>query len=148
MQIIATLISGLLFGLGLCVSGLINPAKVLAFLDLAGAWDPSLAITMACAVVTTAIGYRIAFRSGAPLFGSSFQIPTLQEIDRTLVGGAALFGIGWGLIGFCPGPAIAALATQSISAVVFVAAMLAGMFTARNFSWARGSSASHNSRTT
>lgn len=130
MQAIISFVAGLLFSFGLIVSGLINPAKVQNFLDLAGAWDPSLAFTMAAAIVTTAIGYRFAFR-GRPLIADAFHLPTANTIDARLVGGAALFGIGWGLIGFCPGPAVAALATGSTSAVTFVGAMLVGMVLAR-----------------
>ncbi len=131
MQVLATLISGLLFGCGLVVSGLINPAKVLNFLDLAGTWDPSLAITMAVAVVTTAIGYRLAFERGRPLLDSSFHVPAGNAIDGKLLVGAGLFGIGWGLAGFCPGPAIAALSIGSSPALTFFVAMLAGMAVAR-----------------
>jgi len=131
MAIMATLVSGLLFGLGLCVSGLINPAKVLSFLDVAGAWDPSLAITMAVAVLVTWAGYRAVIARGSPLFESTFQIPPAGLIDRRLVGGAAIFGIGWGLIGFCPGPAVAALSLGSKPAFLFVLAMLVGMAGAR-----------------
>ncbi|KWT65235.1 gene II and X protein [Hyphomicrobium sulfonivorans] len=131
MQIIFSFVAGLLFSLGLVVSGLINPAKVQNFLDLAGTWDPSLAFTMAAAIATTAIGYRLAFRNSRPLFADAFQLPTAKAIDIRLIGGAAVFGIGWGLIGFCPGPAVAALATGSTSAFIFVGAMLAGMFLAR-----------------
>jgi uncharacterized membrane protein YedE/YeeE len=132
MQAIATLVSGLLFGLGLVESGLINPAKVLNFLDVAGTWDASLALTMGAAVVTTSLGYRIAFAKSAPLFGGSFHVPTATAVDARLVTGAALFGIGWGLVGYCPGPAIAALSAGSVSTFIFVAAMLAGMATARS----------------
>lgn len=131
MQVLATLVAGLLFGLGLSFAGLVNPAKVLAFLDIAGDWDPSLAVTMACAVGLTFLGYRLAFARGAPLFADTFQVPVLADIDRRLVSGAALFGIGWGLVGFCPGPAIAALSLGLQPAFVFVAAMLAGMALAR-----------------
>ncbi len=131
MQVLATLISGLMFGCGLVVSGLINPAKVLNFLDLAGTWDPSLAITMAVAVVTTAIGYRLAFERGRPLLDSSFHVPAANAIDGKLLVGAGLFGIGWGLAGFCPGPAIAALPVGSSPALTFFVAMLAGMAVAR-----------------
>src|SRR5665647_2278401 len=97
MQMIAPLASGLLFGLGLVISGLINPAKVLNFLDVTGTWDPSLAFTMGAAVLTTAIGYKLSFK-GKPIFGSTFHLPTATDIDARLVGGAALFGIGWGLV--------------------------------------------------
>ncbi len=131
MQVIATFVSGLLFGLGLCVSGLVNPAKVQSFLDVTGDWDPSLAITMASAVVVTGVGYRMAFRRGAPLFAGAFQIPPAGMIDLRLVAGAAIFGVGWGLVGFCPGPAVAALSTGAPSAFIFVLAMLAGMTIAR-----------------
>ena len=131
MQVIATFVSGLLFGLGLVVSGLINPAKVLNFLDITGTWDASLALTMAAAVVTTGLGYRLALAKPAPLFGGSFHVPTATAIDARLITGAALFGIGWGTVGYCPGPAIAALSGGSVSTFVFVAAMLAGMATAR-----------------
>jgi uncharacterized membrane protein YedE/YeeE len=134
MQAIATLVSGLLFGLGLVESGLINPAKVLNFLDIAGPWDASLALTMAAAVVTTGLGYRIAFAKPAPLFGASFHVPAATAVDARLITGAALFGIGWGLVGYCPGPVIAALSAGSVSTFVFIAAMLAGMAAARGAS--------------
>ncbi|WP_072374162.1 DUF6691 family protein [Hyphomicrobium sp. NDB2Meth4] len=132
MPIIATFISGLLFSTGLIVSGLINPAKVLNFLDIAGSWDPSLAITMAVAVATTAIGYRLAFAQGAPLLGGVFQLPAKADIDGRLASGAAIFGIGWGLVGFCPGPAVASLGIGANAAFIFVLAMLAGMAIARS----------------
>lgn len=132
MQIVVMLLSGVLFGSGLIVSGLADPAKVLNFLDIAGSWDPSLAFTMASAVATTAIGYRLAFRHATPLLGGTFQLPTIKDIDTRLIAGAALFGIGWGLVGFCPGPAVAALATGSGPALIFVAAMLSGMLIARS----------------
>lgn len=131
MPAFASLLSGVLFGLGLVVSGLINPAKVQAFLDIAGAWDPSLAVTMAAAVVTTALGYRLAFAAGRPVFDRGFHIPPQSAIDVRLLAGAALFGIGWGLVGYCPGPAIAALSLGPTSTAPFVVAMLAGMALAR-----------------
>lgn len=131
MHIVATFVSGLLFGLGLCVSGLVNPAKVLSFLDVAGQWDPSLALTMASAVLVTWAGYRFAFARGTPLFAGTFQLPPAGSIDVRLLGGAALFGVGWGLAGFCPGPAIASLSLGAKPAFVFVLAMLAGMAVAR-----------------
>lgn len=133
MQGIATFVSGLLFGLGLCVSGLIDPAKVQSFLDVAGDWDPSLAITMASAVFVTGVGYRMAFGRGKPLFAGTFQIPPAGKVDRRLVAGALIFGIGWGLVGFCPGPAVAALSVSAEPALWFVLAMLAGMAAARWF---------------
>lgn len=130
MHFIATLATGLLFGLGLVVSGLINPAKVLNFLDIAGDWDPSLAFTMGAAVLTTAAGYKIAFR-GKPILADGFHLPTATDIDGPLITGAALFGVGWGLVGYCPGPAVAALSLGSASTLYFVAAMLVGMGIAR-----------------
>jgi len=131
MRVLSTFLSGLIFGFGLIVSGLINPAKVLNFLDLGGAWDPSLAITMAVAVAVTGVGYRLAFAKGTPILGGTFQLPAASAIDARLLAGAALFGIGWGLVGYCPGPAIAALSLGAGSTVAFVAAMLAGMALAR-----------------
>jgi uncharacterized membrane protein YedE/YeeE len=131
MPIFATFVSGLVFGLGLCVSGLANPAKVLSFLDVAGSWDPSLALTMASAVLVTGLGYRLAFARERPLFMGSFQLPPAGAADRRLVAGAAIFGIGWGLAGFCPGPALVALSLGSMPATVFVTAMIAGMALAR-----------------
>lgn len=131
MQILATFVSGLLFGLGLCVSGLVNPAKVQNFLDIAGAWDPSLLITMATAVLVTGLGYRLVFARGTPLFETTFHVPAAGTVDRRLIAGATIFGIGWGLVGFCPGPAVAALAFAGAPAFIFVAAMLAGMALAR-----------------
>jgi len=132
MPIIATFIAGLLFSIGLIVSGLINPTKVLNFLDVAGNWDPSLAITMAVAVATTAIGYRFALARGTPLLGGMFQLPAKTDIDPRLASGAAIFGIGWGLVGFCPGPAVASLGVGANAAFIFVLAMLAGMAIARS----------------
>ncbi|MGL4396761.1 MAG: DUF6691 family protein [Hyphomicrobium sp.] len=131
MTIVSTFVSALMFGLGLIVSGLIDPAKVLNFLDVAGTWDPSLAFTMAAAVLTTAIGYRFAFSRRAPLFAASFHVPTASDIDTRIVAGPAVFGIGWGLAGYCPGPAVSALALGSTSTLIFVAAMVAGMAVAR-----------------
>jgi uncharacterized membrane protein YedE/YeeE len=126
---------GLVFGLGLLVSGMSNPAKVLNFLDLggiaAGNWDPSLAFVMAGAVAVTSIGYRLALRRAQPLFGEGFHLPTKRELDVRIFVGPAIFGIGWGLAGFCPGPALVALGYGSRAAFVFVAAMVAGMWIAR-----------------
>jgi len=127
LHALGALLAGTLFGLGLAVSQMINPAKVLAFLDIAGRWDPSLALVMAGALGVTALGYRLALRRPAPLLAERFEVPTLREIDRRLLAGAAVFGIGWGLVGFCPGPAIASLAFGVKESLIFVAAMLAGM---------------------
>ena len=124
---LGALLAGILFGLGLAVSQMINPAKVLGFLDFAGRWDPSLALVMAGALGVTALGYYFVLRRPAPLLAPRFEVPTVREIDRRLLAGAVLFGIGWGLVGFCPGPAIASLAYGVKESLIFAAAMLAGM---------------------
>ncbi len=131
MAIAVTFLASLLFGLGLVVSGLANPAKVQNFLDVAGAWDPSLAFTMAAAVATTALGFWFVLKRDTPLFSEVFHLPTAQEIDGKLIAGAALFGVGWGLVGYCPGPAITALTLGGVPTLTFVAAMLAGMMLSR-----------------
>ncbi|MEK8034974.1 YeeE/YedE family protein [Ideonella sp. DXS29W] len=119
--------SGLIFGAGLLVSGMANPAKVLGFLDLAGPWDPSLALVMLGAIGVAAPAFALARRRGQSLLGLPMQLPEPKAIDRRLVGGSLLFGLGWGLVGFCPGPSIVALGMGQVKAVVFVLAMLAGM---------------------
>lgn len=124
---LAALAAGLLFGAGLAISDMVNPARVLAFLDIAGAWDPTLAFVMAGAVLASAIGYAVSRRRRAPLFGARFFIPENRLLDRQLIGGAALFGIGWGLVGYCPGPAVAGLVFGMWQPWLFVVAMLAGM---------------------
>lgn len=130
-QIVVALFAGALLGAGLTVSQMINPAKVLAFLDFAaapsGGWDPSLALVLAGALMTAVAGYRLVLRRDRPMFASAFQMPTRRDIDGRLLAGAALFGIGWGLVGYCPGPAIAGVSLGSGKTVTFVAAMLAGM---------------------
>jgi uncharacterized membrane protein YedE/YeeE len=138
-RLVVALAAGLVFGLGLTVSQMINPGKVLGFLDLFGDWDPSLALVMAGAIPVAALGYRLARRRRAPLLAEAFVAPTQAAIDRQLVGGAILFGIGWGLVGYCPGPALASLAIGSWQTALFVAAMLLGMvgFTARQTIGAR-----------
>lgn len=118
---------GLLFGLGLLVSGMADPAKVLAFLDVTGRWDPSLALVMASALVVSAIGYRVARRRGRPLIAPRLEIPTRRDLDPRLIAGAAVFGIGWALAGLCPGPALTILTVVPAPAATFVAAMVAGM---------------------
>jgi uncharacterized protein len=131
MRVFASLLCGFLFGWGLLISGMIRPEKVLGFLDVlaipAGNWDPSLAVVMAAALAVTAPGYGLA-RRRSPIFAAQNQWPKQTVIDRPLLFGALLFGIGWGLVGLCPGPAIENLATGSPSVIVFVAAMAVGMF--------------------
>ncbi|WP_157016981.1 DUF6691 family protein [Mesorhizobium xinjiangense] len=127
----AFLIGGL-FGLGIAISGMINPAKVLNFFDIAGTWDPSLAFVMGGGLAVAAIGYRIVFaRSARPVFESGFALPQRKEIDRELVAGAAVFGIGWGIAGFCPGGAIPALGLGHPETLLFLTAMIAGIIAAR-----------------
>lgn len=124
-------ILGLIFGLGLIISGMSNPAKVLNFLDLSGTWDPSLAFVMGGAVIVTYLGYASVLKRKAPLFAESFLIPTSTELDSRLITGAALFGIGWGLGGYCPGPAFTSLPLAATGTLYFVPAMLAGMWAGR-----------------
>ena len=127
MKTILAFVVGLVFGLGLIIAGMSNPAKVQGFLDLAGAWDPSLALVMGGAVAVGMVGFARARRQPEALLGGAMQIPTSRTIDRRLVIGSGLFGIGWGLAGICPGPALTLLGTGAPKALVFVLAMLAGM---------------------
>ena len=130
-SIVSALLIGIVFGLGITISGMINPAKVLNFFDLAGNWDPSLAFVMGGGLVTAMVGYRLVFgRMKAPVFGDAFA-PRAVGIDRRLVGGAAVFGIGWGIAGFCPGASIPALGLMNSQTVIFVAAVIAGIVIAR-----------------
>lgn len=125
--LLAAFLSGTLFALGLGIAGMTRPGKVVAFLDVAGAWDPSLAFVMAGAVATHALLLRRIVRRDAPVLGGRFALPTRRDLDGRLIAGAALFGVGWGLVGYCPGPAVTSLAAGRTEPVVFVAAMLAGM---------------------
>ncbi len=127
MYLLVAILCGLLFGIGLAISDLINPTRVLAFLDVAGDWDPTLAFVMAGALIPAALGYLIKRRMPRPILSDAFHVPTSRMIDRRLIGGAVLFGIGWGLVGLCPGPAIAVLTTAQWQAFVYAAAMVAGM---------------------
>jgi len=127
MRVAVALVAGLLFGLGLTVSQMIDPAKVLAFLDVAGDWDPSLALVMIGALIVAAPAFRAARTGGRPLYGDSYALPTRRDIDRPLLIGGLLFGIGWGLVGYCPGPALAGLLLGDWQTWLFVAAMIAGM---------------------
>ena len=130
MRALASLVCGFIFGWGLFISGMIRPDKVLGFLDVfairSGAWDPSLAVVMAAGLAVTSVGYALA-RRHTPLFDSQYHWPTPTAIDRLLIAGAVLFGIGWGLVGLCPGPAIENLATLSPGVIIFVTAMAIGM---------------------
>lgn len=123
---ITAFIAGLIFGLGLGVSQMVNPSKVLNFLDVAGTWDPSLMFVMGGAVIITAISFRIVSRLSKPLFGGQFELPTKHTIDIQLIGGAALFGVGWGMVGFCPGPAVSSFSYLIPESLIFVASLIAG----------------------
>ncbi|MEA5098081.1 MAG: DUF6691 family protein [Burkholderiaceae bacterium] len=132
MSLLISLLAGLLFGFGLIMSGMGNPDKVLSFLDLAGNWDPSLALVMAGAIAVGLVVFRLANRHPRSLLGLPMQIPTKRTIDWRLLTGSALFGIGWGMAGICPGPALVLVGAGVARAFVFVAAMLAGMLL---FAW-------------
>ncbi|MGX0974311.1 putative membrane protein YedE/YeeE [Roseovarius sp. MBR-51] len=131
MRILSALLVGLVFGVGIAISGMINPAKVLNFFDVAGTWDPSLIFVMGGALVTTFIGYRVVLKRPAPIVEAEFKLPTNTVIDARLIGGSAVFGLGWGIGGFCPGAAIPALGSGKPDVVAFVAALLAGIWVAR-----------------
>ena len=126
-RMLVTLFAGVLFGLGLAVSGMVNPAKVIGFLDIAGNWDPTLAFVMGGALLVTIPAFRLILKRPRPVLADDFALPTKSVLDARLLGGAALFGVGWGLSGFCPGPAVTALATGLTPVFVFVIAMVAGM---------------------
>lgn len=125
---LASLLAGLLFGAGLAVSGMMNPAKVIGFLDLAGDWDPTLAFVMGGALLVTGPAFYWILRRPRPVLAPGFDLPAKTAVDARLLSGASVFGVGWGLSGFCPGPAIAALTTGLLPVFLFVAAMAAGMF--------------------
>jgi uncharacterized protein len=127
MRFIAPLLCGLIFGAGLLISGMVQPTKVLGFLDIFGAWDPSLAVVMAAALAVSVPGFMLANQRPRPWLSQQYFWPSKSEIDLPLVAGAALFGVGWGLVGLCPGPALESLATLSPGVIVFVVAMAAGM---------------------
>ena len=127
MLVLTSLLAGLVFGMGLIVSGMANPAKVLGFLDVGGAWDPSLALVMAVAIAVGMVAFYFAKKRTLSLMGAEMKLPTASPIDRRLLMGSALFGFGWGIAGFCPGPGLVALGMGESKALVFVAAMLVGM---------------------
>lgn len=131
MKVVAALLCGLIFGIGLIVSQMVNPAKVIAFLDVFGDWDPSLALVMGAALVVTTLGYRMVLKSRAPAFERKFFVPEGGKVDARLMGGAVLFGAGWGLVGLCPGPALTALTQGGLEGLAFVVAMLIGLVGAR-----------------
>jgi uncharacterized protein len=126
MRLLSFFALGALFAVGLGISGMTQPRKVLGFLDVFGAWDPALLFVMGGAVMVTFVGYRFVLRRPRPVLGATFDLPTRRDIDIQLLAGASLFGVGWGLAGFCPGPALVALASGSMDVVIFVAAMFAG----------------------
>ncbi|MEP2945325.1 MAG: DUF6691 family protein [Lentilitoribacter sp.] len=132
MKLIVTLLIGMIFGLGIAISGMANPAKVLDFFDLAGTWDPSLIFVMGGALITTAIGYQIVFRTRtSPLMDIAYMVPSSKDIDTRLVVGSATFGVGWGIAGFCPGGAIPAIGLGYSETLMFMFALIAGIFIAR-----------------
>lgn len=137
MKTLIALGAGLLFGLGLVLGGMTHPDIVLGFLDIFGHWNPQLAFVMGGAVLTTALGYRLVLGRSRPLFEPRFQLPTARALDRRLLGGAALFGVGWGLAGYCPGPALASLAGGAPGLLLFVACMVAGWWLASRLPAAR-----------
>lgn len=141
MRALSLYLIGLIFGVGISVSGMANPAKVLNFFDLAGTWDPSLAFVMGGAVIVTFIGYRFVLRRSSPIMAPSFNLPTNRALDARLIGGSALFGVGWGIAGFCPGGALPALGTGDVRVFIFVGALLAGIVAARFLSRLRPSRA-------
>ena len=131
MSLVFSLLAGVVFGAGLTLADMVNPARVLNFLDVAGSWDPTLIFVMAGGLAVTTLGYHFIFRRSSPVADEKFHLPTRRQIDLPLVGGAALFGVGWGLAGICPGPALADLVTLEPKVFVFVGAMLVGMLGAR-----------------
>jgi uncharacterized membrane protein YedE/YeeE len=131
MRLLSAFLVGLIFGVGIAISGMINPAKVLNFFDIAGTWDPSLIFVMGGALITTFIGYRVVLRRPAPVIEAKFLLPTARDIDARLVGGSAVFGLGWGIAGFCPGAALPALGSGKWEVAAFIAALVAGIWVAR-----------------
>lgn len=131
MKFLLTYLAGSIFGVGILISGMSNPAKVVNFFDLFGSWDPSLAFVMGGAIAVASLGYHMVLRAPKPVFEPTFVIPTSQTIDVKLVGGAATFGVGWGIAGFCPGGAIPAIGTGDPFVILFILSMIIGMFVAR-----------------
>ncbi|GLT10187.1 DUF6691 family protein [Sulfitobacter porphyrae] len=131
MRIVICYLIGLVFGVGISISGMANPAKVLNFFDIAGSWDPSLAFVMGGALLVTFIGYRVVLKRPVPLFDSGFHLPASRDFDLPLIAGSATFGVGWGIAGFCPGGALPALGTGQAEVVIFVAALIGGIVIAK-----------------
>lgn len=131
MRILVSYLIGLIFGVGISISGMASPAKVLNFFDVAGPWDPSLAFVMGGALFVTFIGYRFVLKRPAPILSTRFQLPTRRDLDLPLIGGSAVFGVGWGIAGFCPGGALPALGTGQTEVLIFVAALLSGIIAAK-----------------
>ena len=128
INIMSNLFSGILFGIGLAVSGMLNPFKVQSFLDFFGSWDPSLAFVMLGAIMTTTVGYRFIFKLQTPLFSDQFFLPLKKDIDQKLLVGSAIFGIGWGVGGLCPGPSIALILSSQFPLIIFVISMFLGIW--------------------
>ena len=131
MKLFFAYLSGIIFGIGISISGMVNPAKVLNFFDVAGAWDPRLAFVMGGALIITFIGYRFVLKHPAPFMATGFQLPARKDFDLPLIGGSAVFGIGWGTAGFCPGAALPALGTGRSEGLIFVATLLVGIIAAK-----------------
>jgi uncharacterized protein len=131
MRLVASYLIGLIFGVGISISGMANPAKALNFFDVAGTWDPSLILVMGGALVVTFMGYRMVMPRPAPVLEAKFHLPTTTHLDNRLIGGAAVFGIGWGIAGFCPGGALPALGTGRVEVIAFVGALIAGIIVAK-----------------
>jgi uncharacterized membrane protein YedE/YeeE len=136
-QLVAAFLSGLVFAGGLALAGMTRPAKVVAFLDFAGAWDPSLAFVMVGAILVYALALRPVLKMRSPVLAALFDLPATEHVDRRLIGGAIIFGIGWGISGFCPGPAIVSLVTGAVPVMVFVVAMAGGVLLSRLVDGAR-----------
>ena len=127
LKMLVNLFAGTLFGLGLAISGMVNPQKVIGFLDFAGNWDPTLAVVFSGALLVAIPAFRLVLKRSRPVLAEEFELPTNKDVDTRLLAGTAIFGIGWGLAGFCPGPAVTALASGLAPVFAFVAAMVAGM---------------------
>ncbi|WP_025899835.1 DUF6691 family protein [Sneathiella glossodoripedis] len=144
MTKVIAIVSGILFGYGLALSGMLSPAKVIGFLDLTGDWDPSLAFVMGGGLIVTVISFRLLLRLPHPLFGDKFQVPNRTDLDKRLIAGSATFGIGWALGGLCPGPAISSLAYADPRIFIFFASMVAGIWLAKTLLPQRAQSAVAN----